>query len=412
MYRLIAPLLALLLIAGCAGQPPAATPTPAAPGPTAAPPTPVPTLAASATAAAPTAEPSGPPAPTAPPRRDLLPAPLLVLDNGQIARIEPDGATRRLLTDEKVDVPNLAPIATFAASPQGDLAFVVGDLRADRLVRIDAQGQGRRIIYEQEGHELSDLVWSPDGAWIYLRLLDNRQPPDLPSGVYRIAASGGQPELLRADDPTDDPVNPSRSISGYRPFAVSPDGARLLVEVYSLYYTGCSLGVIPAAGGDAIVRLATPEGTKTYCGEASWSPDGAAVYFLAGSDTGPTIWRGDAASGAAAAQAAADVFARAPFPLPGGAIRFFLVGRDSAASDVQFAMAELSAPQAQPAVIGQPFSDRLGRVLWAPDGSGAVMVVAPPDKASDLRWQEVDVPPVTLPNSNIGIGDLAWGPVK
>lgn len=424
MYKLSFTLLVLLALAGCAA-PQGATPTPAASAsPSAALPTPVPTLAPSDAPAAPTAEPGGPPAPTAAPSAapatvppasgDLLPAPLFVLDNGQIARIEPDGKTRNLITDEQVDIPGLAPIATFAMSPQGLLAFVVGDLKADRLVVTNEQGQSRQIIYEQQGHELSNLAWSPDGAWIYLRLLNNRQPPDIPSGAYRIAAAGGKPELLRADDEPADVANPAPSVSGYRPFAASPDGKRLLVEVYSLFYDGCGLGVISTGGDEsnALVRLDVPPGTKTYCGEATWSPDSAAVYFLAGPESGPTIWRGDAASGATAAQAGPDVLARAPYVLPGGELRFFLVDRSGESGEARFAMAELSAPQAQPRVIGQPFSERLGRVLWAPDGHGAVAVVAPPDKQGDLRWLAVDFQPVPLPNSNIGLGELAWGPVR
>jgi hypothetical protein len=422
MYKTLLTLLALLLIAGCQQAP--ATPTPGASEATPRPalPSPVPTLGATAaptvaapTAAAPsaTAEAPGPPAPTAaPPTGDVLPAPLYVLDNGQIARIERDGATRALVTEETVEVDGLPPIATFAASPQGDLAYVVGDLRQDRMVVVGPRGENPRIIYSVEGHELSDLSWSPDGAQIYLRLLNNLQPPDIPSGVYRMPAAGGPPELLRADDPVDDPINPAPTVSGYRPVAPSPDGSRLLVEVYSLFYDGCGIGVMPAAGGEVLL-LAPPEGTQTYCGEAAWGPDGAAVYFLAGGEAGPTIWRGDAGSGAAAAMAPADALARSPRPLADESVRFFQIYRDAQdPAKLTFALAELSPSQQLPNPLSRPSSDGLGVTLWAPDGSGAVAAVLPETKPVDLRWLSVDGEPVTLPSSTQGISDLAWGAVE
>jgi hypothetical protein len=366
----------------------------------------VPTLAPSAApigplAPTPAVAPASPPAAPAGP----LPAPLYVLDNGQIARIERDGVTRALVTAEKAQIAGFPPIATFVLGPGGDMAYVAADLKLDRLVRAGPRGEAPHTLYGEAGHELSDLAWSPDGAQIYLRLLNNREPPDIPSGLYRIPASGGPPELVRADDPVDNLANPAPTISGYRPFAWSPDGSRLLVEVFSLFYDGCDLAVLPAAGGSP-VRLTVPAGTKTFCGEAAWSADGAAVYFLAGAGAGPTIWRGDAASGAVAPQAAPDVLARAPRPLPDGRLRFFLVRPSDPAS---FEPAELSAPQAAPASLGPPLGDPLAKALWAPDGGGAVTVVQPPTTSVDLRWVPVGGAPISLPNTTLGVAGMAWG---
>jgi hypothetical protein len=407
-YRL-STIAALIVLASCASPQAGPPPSPSARPTSLA--TPVPTLAPMSTAAQPTAgATSGPPVPTAsPPQGELLPAPLYVLDNGQIARIERDGKSRALVTNEKVDIKGFKPIATFAMSRGGDMAYVVGDLKADRLVRAGPHGEDRRTIYETAGHELSNLVWSSDSTQIYLRLLNNHEPPETPSGIYRISAAGGAPQLLRADDPVDNIANPSPTISGYRPFALAPDGSHLLIEIYSIYYTGCGLGVMPIGGGN-LVRLEVPPGTKTFCGEAAWSPDGAAVYFLAGPESGPTIWRGDAASGATMALAAGTVLSRAPLAMPGGALRFFLVHRDqSGAGAMTFALADLAAPQAAPATRSAPFSDSLGQVLWALNGSGAVISVEPTNAAADLRWAPADGPPVPLPNTSQGIGGIDWG---
>jgi hypothetical protein len=410
----IAALVALIALAGCNAPQAAPTSTPLASTRPPALATPVPTLRpTSAASPAPTSATSGPPAPTAAPTvapagGGILPAPIYVLDNGQIARIERNGKTRALVTSEKVEMQGLQPIATFAMAPTGDMAYVVGDVKADRLVRAGPHGEDKHTIYEAAGHELSDLVWSSDGAQIYMRLLNNREPPDTPSGIYRIAAAGGTPELLHADDPVDNVANPSPSVSGYRPFAISPDGKRLLVEVYSLYYDGCGLGVLPLDGGDTVARLTVPQGTKTFCGEATWSPDSAAVYFLAGPESGPTIWRGDAASGATTAQAAPDMLARAPLQLASGALRLFQVRRDPAGA-MTFTMADMATAQAAPAPLGAPFSARLGRVLWFPDGSGAVISVESADAEADLRWVPADGSPMSLPNTGQGIVGIAWG---
>ncbi|MEI6778247.1 MAG: hypothetical protein WCK70_15215 [Chloroflexales bacterium] len=413
MHKAFLLLLTLLIVSGCASSA-GSTPTPGQPTRSVSLSTPVPTLAVTALPSPTAGVTIGPPAPTivptiTPSPSGILPAPLYVLDYGQIARIERDGKSRNLVTSEKVDIQGVEPIATFAVSRAGNIAYVVGDLKADRLVWTEPRGENKRTLYEAEGHELSNLVWSKDGQQIYLRVLNNRQPPDKPSGIYRIASAGGPLELLRADDPVDNVAHPSPTINGYRPFAFSPDGSRLLVEIYSIYYDGCSLGIIPAAGGD-IVRLNIPLNTKTFCGEAAWSPDGTAVYFLAGPDSGPTIWRGDASSGATTAMAAADVLSRAPVALSDGSLRFFLLHHDPPGSGpVTFVLSSLITPQTAPVALGAPLSDRLGQVLWSPDGTGAVISVVPTNKPMDLRWMPADGEPLSLPNSSQGINGMAWG---
>lgn len=391
--RFVIVMLAVLLV-GCAGSPtlpvaPAATAQPAA-VPTAVRPT---SPAASATPSQATV---------------LLPAPLYLLDNGQIARIERDGKSRSLVTSETVQMEGVPPIATFGIAQSGDLAYVVGDLGADRLVRVGSRGENPRTLYSEPGHELSDIVWTPDGQQIVLRLLNNREPPDIPSGLYRLAADGGQPELLRPDDPVDDPQNPAPTISGYRPRAWAPDGSRLLVEVFSLFYDGCALAILPAAGGE-LLRLETASEVRTLCGEAAWSADSAAVYFLAGSGAGPTVWRGDAASGATTALAASEVLARAPYALANGAIRFFLLASGDNAS---FALAELNAPNAAPTTLTAPFNEQLALALWAPDGSGAVVVVRPDTAPVALRWLPVGGELIELPSGTVALSGIAWGPAQ
>lgn len=392
-------ILGIVLFAACSNSPPGPAPAPST--------TSAPTVAPSPAPA--TSEPSG-----SIERRPVLPAPLYVLDRGQIARIERDGVTRAQITRERIEIEGYLPISDFDAGPAGDLAYVVGDLDADRLSRTGPAGGEAQVLYSEPGHELSDITWAPDGEMIYLRLLNNKEPPDIPSGIYRIPAAGGDLEPVLADDPVDDRVNPSRALRGYRPFAFSPDGSHLLIEAFSLFYDGCDLATLPSAGGDQ-ARITLPDGVEVYCGEASWAPDGASLLFLAGPpvgpDTGgPTIWRAPAAGGAAEAIAAPEALARAPLALPSDAARFFSVARpaDPAGAAI-FAPAEISGPGAAPQPLGEPFTDRLSLALWAPDGAGAVIVAEPSEEPLALRWLPIGGQPVELPHTRAGIRGLRWG---
>lgn len=398
--------LAALILAACAAPP--------APQPTAAPPSPAATALPPSPAA--TALPPGPSATALPPGADLLPAPLYLLQGGQIARVERDGATRTVITAVPAPMPGMEPIAEFAVAPDGALAYIVSDVEVDRLIIADPRGQAHTTRYEQQGHELSNMVFTPDGRAIVLRLLNNRQPPDLPSGLYRLPLAGGAPELLQADDVPADPVNPARTVSGYRPVAFSPDGALILLQVYSLFYEDCGYGVIAAAGGP-VTRVALPEGVGGYCGEEAWAADGSAALVLAGTfegaGSGPRLWRADPTSGAAEPLLAEGSFARAPHGMAGGAVRFFLAQlvRDSAGATVgaTFAPAELAAPGAAPSPLAQPFDQLLDVALWAPDGAGVVYTVSAEDTAAGLRWQPIGGQPVELAAASAAITAAAWG---
>lgn len=403
MRRQLLAIAAALLLAACAAppsQPPTASVAPSAAA------TPAPATAA------PTAPGDSPTAAPTQPTADLLPAPLYVLELGQIARIERDGASRSLLTEERVQIEGIRPITEFALAADA-LAYVVGDVDADRLVAADAMGTGSRTLYSAAGHELSDPLFAPDGARVLFRLLNNRQPPDTPSGIYSIPLAGGEPALLRADDPVDDPVNPARSVSGYQPVAFSPDGAQLLVRVQSSFYEDCTLGVMPAAGGD-VLRVAPPEGQQILCGEATWTGDGG-LLLLAGpagtAETGPSLWRADATTGVAT-PLLPDGLARAPAATPDG-VRLFVVSlvRDAAgvATGATFQPAALTAGAATPTPLGEPFPELLERALWAPDGAGVVVELSSEERSSLLRWLPNEGDPVQLPSSEDGVVELAWG---
>jgi len=399
MNQILRLFILVLLLSACAGPAPTATPVVT---PTAAPATAPPT----------------PPAATVPPATVSMPAPLYVLERGQIARIERDAVTRTLLTSERSAIPGVPPIATFTVAPSGTLAYVVGDLEADRLSIAGPGGEHGTVLYSVPGHELSDLLFTPDGSALFLRLLNNNQTADVPSGLYRLPVGGGAPELVLADDPVDDLANPSRAVSSYLPVAFSPDGDHLLVEVQSLFYEDCGIGFMPASGGE-VLRVTLPPDVRTYCGEAAWTPDGQSALFLAGPKegprAGPQLWRADAASGAAELIVGDDRYARAPIALASGAIRYFLarVERDAGGVVVggSFVPAELAAPGAEPRELGPAFSERLEVALWAPGGSGAVIEIDT-DQGVELRWQPIGGEATVLPSARERAGGLAWGPAE
>ncbi|MBP1468040.1 hypothetical protein EYB53_020145 [Candidatus Chloroploca sp. M-50] len=412
MRAFLAFLLLTLLLTGCAQ---AEVEAPPAPSPT--------------SAVRPTDPAPGPPPPDEPvATAQLLPAPLYMLESGQIARIERDMVTRAVVTAERVELPGVEAIAEFTVASDGTLAYIVGDVTADRLVLTDARGEDLRVIYEEAQHELSDLLFTPDSSAIIFRLLNNRQPadPSLPSGIYRLPREGGALELLRPDDPVDDPVNPARTVSGYRPVAFAPDRTALLVEVFALFYEDCTLGVMASDGGE-VTRITVPEGVQVLCDEAVWTTASDAVFLLAvrvdgdqGQD-GPTLWRTQRGDGMAVPLLTQpDIFARAPLSLPGQAVQFFLaqLQRDLAGliTGATFTPVRLDSPEASPTPLGPSFARRLDGVLWAPDGSGALVALGSfveaegEDNRPVLRWLPREGSPVDLPTARMFINGLAWAP--
>jgi hypothetical protein len=410
-------LLGLIIISAC-GQAPTPTATPSANTPTSAA---GPTTGATATASSVATATNAPQVqfdPSPAPSTTRLPAALYVLDRGQIARIERDGVTRTQLTRETSDIPGLPPIADFDVDPDGRLIYIAADLEFDRLMLLEGADTEPVQIYAETGHELSNPIWSSDRDAIYLRLLNNREPSDRPDGIYRLQLADATLELIRADDPVDDPVDPAPTINGYLPVSLNPDGTRLMVEAFSLFYDGCTPAVIELVGG-ALVTPQFPASISPYCGEAVWSVDGESLIMMAGPtegpDAGPNLWQVAAADGSAAPLAATGVFARGPHPLDAQQLRFFWIepikDQNNVIIGAAYTMAELTGIGSAPLSLRSTFDDSLNRILWARDGSGAVVEIFPSDAPRTLRWLPADGgDPLDLPITEETIGRLRWGP--
>lgn len=304
------------LLVAC-GAPSASQPTtvPTA-APTAAPteaPTTAPTEAPTAAPTeAPTTAPTEPPttAPTEAPTTEpagALPKPLYLLQNGQIFRIEADGATRTQITYEVPFNPDALAVIDFAVSPADNtLAYIVQRDGPSALLRSGPDGEDPTPLFESETVNVGDPVFSPDGRQIAVRLQGPFDQPDsFQSGLYLIPTEGGEPQLLVADDPIEDPATVSEA-AGVAPQAFSPDGSRLLVFRYGLQVDVCDLAVVSLADG-AVTKLALPAPPpmerQTSCSNSvSWAPDGSAAYFtierIGASGGEPAIWRLDPATGA------------------------------------------------------------------------------------------------------------------
>src|SRR4051812_9088021 len=139
--RLILLCSALLLVGACQSAPPAspAAPTSGIPtqggAPSAALTTAAPTIEAPPTHAP---QPPAAPQPTAAPAPTgvLLPAPVYLLDGGQIWRMEHDGQTRRQITFESTDIFDFDIGATDNA-----LAYVIGEAPERTIVLLDRSGR-------------------------------------------------------------------------------------------------------------------------------------------------------------------------------------------------------------------------------------------------------------------------------
>jgi len=439
--RLLMALLVAALLSACGGpaaQAPiatqlavaatsAATAT-SAPAATSAPrPTdgPQPTAAPAATAA---------PQPTAAPAAEgILPAPLYFVgnpqgQNNQIWRIERDGKTRTKIVEEP-PAKEMLTIVEFDVSPtDGALAYLIQEAGGTTLVRIDAGGKNRKELLP--AGSVNTPRWSPDGKTIAVAISPVPDATEgLAGGVYLIPAGGGEPKLLQANDPIKDPANPPPEARGFAPAKWSPDGSKLLLSAFSQVVDACDVAIKTVASGE-LVTLVAPEGMTTRCDSGAWSHDGKSIYvgmtrpgYLA---PVPGLWRADAATGETKPFIPGEpvtgrfTLVNNPHVQPHGSVRAFVAttdkipqpGVDPHVGWPNFALYEVSADGEHGQNLRSEMYANPGELaLWAPDGSGVLIDLAPatPGANSTLTWVPASNAPTVQLADDITASAARWG---
>ncbi len=363
----------------------------------------------------PTDTPSAPteelPTETPPGAPTVLPAALYYLNNDsggllQIFRLDPDGVTVRQLTSEPVK------IRMYDVSPvDGRLAYIVNN----QLILMNADGSGRTVLVD------GGLLES-DISYITNSLSYPRFSPD--GGTLAYGMNG----LNFYDLASGTSVNPLTNIpregegftiieEGYAPQEFSPDGSKLLVNVF--YYEGGTLGFYDMASS-AFIRLSRPE-SGLLCCNSQWTSDGSAVY-VASSVIGlvdPGMWRFDSASGSGITLLpptnpdGSYNFADYPLLPSDGQLRFFFVNLPTIPEGHTPLILNQSAPDAVTgrALIYPETFTTMNEAIWSPDGSQIVVVEGTDANmyyggAATLYTLSGGAPIPLVPFAQ----DLRWGP--
>lgn len=366
-----------------------------------------------------TAQPTAPIAPTdTPPAADptaTTPAAAAVLpkavyylstDDGQIWRLAADGRTLTQITRER------AAIDSYDVSPvEGTLAYVT----ENTLVRADAEGNNRTVLLTgpaltgAEGEAITSQIiqplWSPDGQTLAFGL----------NGVNLLPGAGGTPQMIQASDAVPTTRTEARF---YRPYAWSPDGTRLVLQVF-FWQEGLVYAV-----KDVRQPAAAPLEITAACCEPVWSRDGQSLFFYGADIEGynqPGLWRVNAATGEAEtllegrdpnSQTVRTV--RYPFEAADGTLYFWVAAQTPDANFVYpqpaqyqlFALPAGAAAGTTPTLVrGESLPVAYGGAEWAETGT----LVSVTDAQSvtfggPLVWVALDGGPV------VTLSAAGWGP--
>lgn len=166
-------------------------------------------------------------------------------------------------------VPHTGNLTHSAWSPDGTKLAVIG-LSGDylRVITINTDGSGLKVITPNFSTTPGDPTWSPDGTRIAFSANHTGRPGG--NNIYTVESEGAS-----------DPVSLSRGYDYSEP-QWSPDGTKLLVLGQASNGTDRAIYTLDAANGSA-TRLSPPAdpfafgSTGDY--EPAWSPDETQIVF-------------------------------------------------------------------------------------------------------------------------------------
>lgn len=312
----------------------------------------------------------------------LLPAPLYFIDatTHQIIRLEVDGATNSAITDEPTAI-----ISFDISQATGQIVYATEQM----LVAVDGAGNGRRILYrspeppfDRTDKQLQRVLISPDG----------RQVAFAASGIHLLSLNGSaQSTLLLPNDAyTGTAEMPDVFHYYYLPKQWSPDGKRMLVTAIN-YFEGAKLTVLATNTLNDSLPIDLPDLPNIRCCSATWSLDSQSV-IVAGSGgmsspnglngLGRFVLNPDGNGSATAITLSSTIspsvehypFDRL-FPQADGSLLAF----SSQVPDTSFlsgVMVRITLDGARVTDITALRRDEYNfwNAVWAPDGSGAVIV--------------------------------------
>ncbi|HEX9597464.1 MAG TPA: hypothetical protein VF982_11340 [Anaerolineales bacterium] len=330
------------------------------------------------------AQPTGEPAAAAtftatvsatPTSEPILPHPVYYLSrrsgSQQVWRLEADGVTRTQITTETADV-----VIFDVSRTDGSLAFVA----QNQLYLVESDGGNRRLLVDNaaadpqaEGfyysHRLSHPLFSPDGGFLAYSF----------DGVWILELASFQAVHFVENqlDITEDGTQTVERF--YAPLSWAPNGQRLLLSLGGS--ESSTLGFLNPGAEPLLTEVENNSGL--VCCQSAWAPDSNFLMV-----TSPYIglveqgaWRYDAATGARTALLDSvddGLFHFAGWPLQtsdGSLFYFYASSAEVPDGDVPLFMvrSELDRLSQRTQLRPDAFSN-IGEVLWAQDGSLALVV--------------------------------------
>ena len=341
---------------------------------------------------------------------NLLPHSLYYLqgprEHFQVWRLEADGLTKVQITREE------AGVQEFAVSPaDGSLAFV----NNNQLFLVDGHGENRRLIADgsQVDKNIDDYVFrssvdspvfSPDGQTLAYAF----------NGLHLYDMSSGKDEHVLTNLGNLLGESFVFSQENYSPGPWSPDGHKLLIIMG--YYEGSTLAVMDRHAAQPFTRMRS---NGPVCCQFSWTKDSRSVLVANPYYTGdrPGLWGYDGETGKESVlimgpkDGSSNDFVGWPHKLGSGELLYFHVNLAHFSPDVGIPLVMVrSNPEGSNRTQLRPEVFRMAEVLWAQNGSFALVVQLVGKDNQRMVLARIDGSPLQVLVEGQEIRHLAWGP--